>query len=65
LARLQLILAQLILQHGDLISRGLRFSLCVDERGPRLIFACAQLRIVEARDHLAGRYSVTFADGDL
>ena len=65
LARLQLILAQLILQHGDLIARGLRFCLRVDERGPRLIFARAHLRVVEPRDHLARRYGVAFADGDL
>ena len=65
LARLQLILAQLILQHGDLIARGLRFCLRVGERGPRLIFARAHLRIVEPRDHLAGRYGVALADGDL
>ena len=64
LAGLQLILAQLVLQHGDLIARALHFCLRVGERGPRLIFFRAHLRIVEPRDHLAGRYGVAFAHGD-
>ena len=64
-APLKLILSQLILQDGDLIARDLRFGLCVNERGPRLIFAGAHLRVVEPRDHLAHRYGVALADGDL
>ncbi len=64
LARLQLILTQRILQHCDLIVRGLRLVLRVDERSSRRILRSSHLRVVEPRDHLAGGYGVALAHGD-
>src|SRR5579872_1249699 len=64
LARLQLILAQLFLQHGDLIPRALHFCLRVGERGARLILLRAHLCVVEPRDHLPRRHGVALAHGD-
>jgi hypothetical protein len=64
-AVLQLVLAQLLVEDGNLIAR--RLGLCFDRLEPRtsLVFARSHLLIVENGDDVAGLHAITVADADL
>ena len=61
----QLGLPHLLFEHRDLITRGARLRFRVGQGGTRLIFARADLFVVQNGDDVAGLDGVAFADADL